>query len=439
MSAGLLYLAYRWPLYCGIGALIFLIPLYLSAGRLRFKEGFLWGALFYSLHLIPIAQILYDRAVGEWRLTVYVLLVVYMATQSGLWFFVAHRLDRYLCLRAVWPIITGAYFVWGQTRMFWFLGEPEGYPFSLPIIPLAAYAPSLRMMPLIGVYGITAILIMMQWLFAQYIRNKEGRYAAGGLVLLSVFCIGFFCKEDTPQLPDYLQQLVYVSLPQCAYEHNGHPIDCAQAIASVVQEGVEQFDKPVCFVLPESAFPFVLHPYVRDLWQSILDDNGSQLIVGIHKKDGFITKNSFIQLDFCRIIQTYEKKHSVIFTEKTPFYLKGCYFLSHLFGGKTDRSLHNNYIRGTYTSLIRIYTYYFFPVLCSELFFNDFSSLPFKKVPILLLCNDKWFTSDHMKNLMFLYAKTYAINWKRPLIYISHSKGALISQTGRAADLTTIA
>ncbi len=441
-SALLLCIAYAWPAYWCWLVFIFLIPLFAVNHSVGFKEGLLWGLVFYSLHLYPIAQILYEYAQDDYRMLLYPLLIIYLAIYSGIWFFLV-RIVRKYCRALAWPVVTFCYFVWMQCAAFWIFDVREGYPFALPIIPLAQYAEIVRLLPWCGVYGLTALLIWSQWLIVAYVYNKKSGYALSAFCCYTVFFIGFFVPMQEQPLPNFAKKLVYISPSHFDEECFMHPLDCAQEIAYALQEGVTQYPEAICFVLPESAFPFVAYSHIYELWQSVVDDNNHELIVGLHKEYGCIIKNCFSHLKSCRIIQTYEKTHATCFTERTPFHLKGFKFFSHLFGGNTDRSQNNfSYIKGVHhkwSPLIRIFNYPFFPVLCSKLFFNDFLPLPFNKVPILLLCNDNWFTTNQMKRLMFLYAKIYTLRWNRPIIYVSHSIGTLISQTGRSTTLSTIA
>ena len=75
LSAVLLCVAYAWPVYWCWLVFVFLIPLFAVDRPVGFKDGLLWGLVFYSLHLYPIAQILYDRAQGEYRLLLYPVLI----------------------------------------------------------------------------------------------------------------------------------------------------------------------------------------------------------------------------------------------------------------------------------------------------------------------------------------------------------------------------
>ena len=392
-----------------------------------FRFGCLWGLCFYGLHCYPIATVLYLRGQGDYRLLVYLFLVLFFAIQSGFWFLCSHFIELYSS-RHMRPLITMGYFVWMQTMVFWLFDICEGYPFALPIIPIAHHERLLQLLPLMGVYGMTMALIAGQWFIACALKQYQYSLLACGCFI--PFLLGYAIQKQE-LIPEYIKHIVYISPEwECM-----HPYDTAQDITYCLQKAAEQYKRGVCFIMPESAYPFSLSSYQTDLWQSVLYHNKQQIIIGAHKKSDKTSINTLFHLDQCRIIQTYEKKHSVILTERTPFYLKGIYFFTHLFGGNTDRSPIKKDKRSIYSLLIRIYNYYFLPVLCSELFYNDFSSLPYKKAPILLLCNDGWFHFYYIRYCMLLYAKIYAIRWKRPIIYISHSNGFFISETGRVVAL----
>jgi len=431
------------------------VPIYLYHDGLDFRQGFVWGAFFYFLHLYPIAEVLYVRGQGEYRMIVYIMLVVFFGVHSGLWFYYAQMLRRYIPLSA-WPLVTYIYFMWMQTGVFWICDICEGYPFALPIIPLGEYADCMFLLPLLSVYGLTACLICAQWSFASVIRHyfyeRKNKHTFFHVIIAfccyTVFIVGFFlCKDEASQESEIISHIVYISPSRFGMDSCTHPMDCTQEIAYALQKGIDQYHSTfhkahgLCFVFPESTFPFILYEHNHTLWQSILDDNEDkklQILLGAHEKPQNVSYNCLSLLNQRRIMQTYAKNHAVVFTERIPYLFKGISFFNNLFGGITDRS-NNKINKGTYSLLIKVHTHYILPILCSQLFYNDFSPLPFQKVPILLLCNDNWFSTHQIKNLMFLYAKIYAMSYKRPIIYVSFSRGIFFSETGRAVALSTIA
>lgn len=431
ISALSLFLAYELPIYFCWLVFLFLIPLYLQASKLRFWDGFAWGLLFYGIHLYPLAYILYERAQGQLRLLVYPFIIIFFALHSGVWFYVGNSGYKKQYTWA-WPSATIAYFFWMQTMAFWIFDLCEGYPFALPIIPLGEYPCFLRLISVLHIYGYTILLIIAQW----HVTQAKGRYKLLVLVWLFPFWAGCIVPEDPISNEHKACEHITCILPTSFDEYAlYHPMDCAQEIAIALQKGVAQTKEPTCFVFPESTFPFAVQEHHIALWQSILDDNPHSVMIGTHKKCGKINKNCIVYFNSRRIIQTYEKNHSCIFTERTPFLMKCTQLGACLFPNTAHEVISYS---GTYSLLYMESTHYILPVLCSELFFNDFSQLPYKE-PILLFCNDSWFITNQMKNLMFLYTKIYAMIHQRYLYYISHSITALFPQTGRARALSTIA
>lgn len=437
ISAFLFHLSYAVAPIFYWCAFLFLVPIF-CLPRLRFSYGLVWGLLFYAAHFYAVAYLIYEQGQGDYRLLVYLLLVLFCALHSASWLYIMGILEHGTSCAAVRPLITFGFFVWMQTTLFWPFDLWEGYPFALPIIPLAHQVYCIYALPWIGVYGLTACLIAGQWTLVQALRTRSLIYIVATVLWYAPFFIGYVMPYQDEIVPSYTSNIICVA-PVQHMKNIKNPLDGAQEIAYALQDTVEQCHEPdSCFIMPESAYPFCMQEYQCSLWQSLFYHNEQQFIIGTHKKCNNKAINVLVQLNQCRIIQTYEKTHSTPLTERIPYYLRN-YGLFNLFGGETDRS-HNKKIgqediRNLFTILIRINHHYFLPVLCSELFFNDFSSLPFKKVPMLLLCNDGWFYHDYPRYCMFLYAKIYAITWQRSLLYISHTRGFFISQTGNAAAL----
>jgi len=72
----------------------------------------------------------------------------------------------------------------------------------------------------------------------------------------------------------------------------------------------------------------------------------------------------------------------------------------------------------------------FVPYICSELFFNEYPDDHYPTHPILAVCNDHWAPLNHTKYQLYLAARFKAIEWQRPIIYISYQYATCFMKNG---------
>jgi len=125
LSAWLLNAAFFNPHYCSWCVFLFLIPIFylaiINPSILSFKEGFYWGALFFSFHFYAFGQLIIERAEGRYKLGALLFLIMYCALHAGLWFWSASWLSKNFskyalkfCIFFFWVLITYCYFYWMQ-------------------------------------------------------------------------------------------------------------------------------------------------------------------------------------------------------------------------------------------------------------------------------------------------------------------------------------
>ena len=123
--------------------------------------------------------------------------------------------------------------------------------------------------------------------------------------------------------------------------------------------------------------------------------------------------------------------------------LKEYRFFNNLFGGNTDRSNQQKIVQKIWnTSILNnntVFSQNYFIMICSELFFNGFFPIPKNEKPIILLCNESWFSSRYIKTLMLNYVQLYALSTQKEVIYVGHYHGVFISKRGKVQNLLAIA
>ena len=86
LSACIYLISFIYPNYLYCGLFLYLVPLFISDVQYKFKEGYLWGFIFFAGHLSWFGQMIYEKGQGDMRMIVYLVTVCYFAIFSGFWF-----------------------------------------------------------------------------------------------------------------------------------------------------------------------------------------------------------------------------------------------------------------------------------------------------------------------------------------------------------------
>src|SRR3990170_6004137 len=120
-SALLLSVGYFCPFCAAPLIYFFMIPIFyiaLSASeKLSFKEGVIWGAIFFGLHFYGIFYLIYEHGQGRLKALAAVVLWLNGVVHAGFWFWFATWLSRrkseYLFWRlSCWMVTTMLFFYW---------------------------------------------------------------------------------------------------------------------------------------------------------------------------------------------------------------------------------------------------------------------------------------------------------------------------------------
>lgn len=394
-SAALYAASFLWVQFCWWGVFFFLVPLfYLSQyKKLTFFNGFVWGALTFSLQFSAIWLLSIEYGTGWFRFIAPGLVACWFAFFSGLWF-ISLTIDS-VVMRFVFTV---NYFLFiNFVILFPFSCSLEGYPFALPLLPLM-YGAQLGLLPIIGKIGLLAVLILIQ-LIAAY------NYSFLSVLLTVGF---FFLSPIKEQQGDWRKQCVGVSYMWSEKT----PYERAQEICHVLIDIVQKYPEKRVIVLPESVFPWPLHEhsYALRMWtDNALGDN-RELLLGSYRKKGGKLLNTFYNVHRSRIIFYYDKTHLIPFFEKTnssPILRKGnSLFLS------TKESFTPGTCRARLlkTEFLPSIT----PMVCSETFWL----MPSKK-QVVALVNDSYFSLLYFPELMSLLARLNALEQNTALFYCS--------------------
>jgi apolipoprotein N-acyltransferase len=409
-----------WTIY------VYLIPLFYFSlkNKISFKDGFMWGLVFYSIHCLAIAVLVYTKIDAWLAPLAYSSLVLYFSMCSGLWFMMLGYAKRcntmYACV-ACFSLITLFFNLFMCHYSLIVLGRLEGYPFACMLLPLAEYPRVLSAIPYSGEFFFMLYLITLQALAAAWLdKNKK---------CLPLIAVGWFLllvpQRLQEEFPPIINKLGYIAPPP-------YPSTTGE-VAQYIIHGIKILKKNhpeveiIC--MPESTFRFPIneHKYLIKTISDNLIFKDLNLIFGGHRREKGKLYNSLHWIRSSLIMQSYDKQHLMLFGEILPYQ-----FLNSFMRNISLFSIRNTFVRGESTSpIFHINSdFTFIGSICSELLF-DHKKPEAHEYPILLITNDAWIEfTPHYQHLFFLLVRYKAILWQQPIIYVAHSGAWWIEKAG---------
>lgn len=428
LSALAIYSALAAPAWSCISIFFYLIPLFYlvqEKGQLSFYDGFLWGAVLYTLHWYDIAFIAHARGYGLARYGVMPFLVIYCASHAGLWFWLASKLSAYTQREAhAWIFSTWLYTIYMQRYVFWIFGRIQGYPLSFPLIPLAQYPQTLYALPHIHPQVLLLMLIIGSWCCAALLYGSRGLIVwVGVLGGYAPFSVGLMMGQC--ENPMNYANVGYVSpqgLSTAAVERaGGLARRCNELLCK--QQGITHI------VMPESTLPLPLNED-SEIFQAFagnIEHNEVILLIGSQKKEDNMHFNCCFMLRHSLIIQRYDKQLLLPFTEYLPNIWSNFDVFKRIF-------LHDKKIMNVSRKEGRFLAG-FCPLICSDYYLDWYDERQETAVPLLLMVNENWFNDASLKHLMYLAARYGAIARRQDIIYVGHTKACAIAKTGQVWPL----
>lgn len=467
-SAALYVGALLLPDYAWWGSLCFCTPFYYLSlyHSPRFTHGFWWGigvfgTMFYHLFYSPetglafvtpqTADLAPLMALGIIGLT------IYFSLYSGIWFWLTNYLLKKsptltlpvtLHMSIIWLITTPLYIFWIDRYSLWPFLRTEGFPLMHPLIPLTTHPTLLVLLPIIGKNLLTVLLLIPS---ALIISLGRAAWTIQNRLLYASLCIGIIaclimakgthhtCYDHTDTRPPWLTNVIW--LP---FQGTG-----TFTLATIAQQTFKQIlhthPDTQLIILPESAFytdALCDNNKCTTLWNETELAHPITIISGSFSK---IPTLSYNQIDNMRVhntcylihngvtLQQFHKKHTMHFVEQIPSWAQHTLFFNLFFADlppiTPSRNERTPFIIPGIPPLV--------PYLCSELFFTENPDDNYEHIPILALINDSW-TSHHCINqLLFRLAQLKALQWQRPILYISYTYGHYIDTQGMHYSVTT--
>ena len=402
LFSALLYVIPFW--YPALWPLVFLFPALLTtaqAQKISFVSVLLWAFMVSMGHLLPVAHALYTMAQGPpfFKAIPGTILIIYITLCATLWL----ALARYLKYEVAWIASLWLFMIFlDRAVMLPLSGSLEGSIFMNPLLLLPAcmltLLPYVGMILFLGFFCITSSTIGL-W-FCRKINMS--------LVIVTfipwIISIGMATRHETDFPYNHIGYLPIMT-PKNA--------DASSLIKLEISYIQELYPHITTIIIPESSchqIPTINSP-VHVIMGSFENHQTTRSNIACWLHDGKI--------------EIFRKKHTMVFGETLPYWLDNRLFQSLIFAtalpilkGNNDRPqwcLHNN------ITLV--------PYICSELFFAHIPQDPFCD-PVVAICNDWWFDMPHFKKLMAHAARLRAIQWHRPIIYVSYFYGLFFDQFG---------
>lgn len=391
----------------------FLIPLLVLITKkipLYFSDGMLWGFTFFGLHWISFWYVIYWQGSGAVRFLFLIILLLYGSLYAGFWFVSCSWATRNYGLIG-WTVSTVFYFYIIDTFLLWPFGILQGYPLSFIVTPLC-YCPQL----------LTALIYCNKWVLVSCLISVHYCVAQKKICLSLFFLIPFLIGpllDQSKENPEWIKKIQFIFPPKT--------IDTEERMYHAIKECSTQKDA-ILFVLPESYFATYLTSesyLIKTLHDNCLQKKQTMLFgSGIEKEGKFY--NAVFLVQYCRIIQTYEKSHLIPFFEYNPYQNNQIGIFTHFFFHKgTPFTCAYFCPKVWFAESIG----HFIPVICSELFWQSRTNY-FPGLPLICCMNDSYFGPFGFQRIMLLNAQLVAILEKRFLAYCGSNQAYIINPDG---------
>jgi len=417
-----------------------------------FNLGFIaWFAL-VPLMLFLVREVSSKKAllVGGLFFFLYILFVIWPLTSVNVWWWVSTNplIFQYRELIIILVIliiafyaggIFGILFAWGLRRkqnpflvaLLWSLLEllrlPTVAGFNWGILGYSQneYLPILQITKLIGVVGLSFVIVFVNTLIFKSIQAKKISYFVyAALVVLIIFVFGSF------QIREISGNTQVSVLHLDTSTEDIYSTEKTSEILSLVEK---EFEKdPKIIVLPENIFPTVIldqnfrptayqrSELIRNIYDSLLGYSEKHpetiLLLGLHQQT-VVLYNSVIAIENGYVVGAYHKQRLMPFGEQgLPFITQNQLFS--FAGGRENTILIDN---------LEIQ-----PLICSEI------AVPFQETDanlIINISNDSIFDSSLVGKQNLIIAKVMAVQHQKYILRsVKKGVSAIISPFGQILE-----
>ena len=424
---------------------IFPIPLFYVAlrGQLSFKYGYLWGIIFFSLHLsgVLFSIILIAKGSYFYRIIPSLFIILYESLFTAIIFWLANKITICSYLESklfykllVWVAALWLFIHWVDWYCLWIFDKCEGCFFMHPLLPLVVRPQLLRLLPVIG-KGLLSLLLLMVPACATIALKTRKQYAVILTMLFSFpWLISWLLPVTQSQPPTWVTKIAVLST---MFPRSVSLTGAVNAAGDQFKNILQQYPHVEFIVMPESSFycSNLTMTGLTTLWDEWHVGRSVDIVVGAFrwKKGKYYNSLHWIRNG---IIQTcFDKRHAMILIERMPSWFD--FWFIHDLYFKTVPEISPAQDKRLQLSIMKETA--FVPYICSELFFNEHPDDEYPDIPILAICNDIWFHPlyyfSYVQTLMYLVAKFKAIQWQRNIVYVAFSQAVFLDKYGNEASL----
>lgn len=422
---------YFWPL-----VFVFPLPIFFNEKTIKqnpFLHGYIWGFVNLSIQLSGINSALLTITNGPIaiRIIIPILLVCIQSLIPALLFLVGSKIIQHYSFSNSKMILIQStafilFFIYFEYSCLWFTGTIEGYSLGHLIIPLM-HLPFFQLILTHLHHLFILFFIIGTPTVCALLWNKKKNKP----LIIFLFCIfiliiyatqSFNPKQKNP--PEWLSKIV--ALPFIFYvPHNMTFL--MKAVAQELKKIVHKYPETSLVIMPESALycSFLHLEELTNLLSAKEVSKPLHFIAGSFAFSNNQYHNALYWIDNGRLKNCYYKRHTMFLTERIPLWLRET-FVEKIFFSQSPiivQSMNQRPLLHITDDMKLV------PYICSELFFNQKPDDSFEQYPILAITNDRNFL-PYISDLMVRHAQKIAVNWNRPIIYVSFLHHIYIDTNG---------
>jgi hypothetical protein len=405
--------------------LIFLYPLFFLVARSAdCLSIFLWSFCLSSMHLFGVCIALYRMGIAWFYLFG---LLLYVPLSGCVVFFLARQCFFWIkdtFFSDLFGLI--AYRLWVTYLILLPFGRVEGYILMHPVILLSKNV----FTPIIEQYDLVALTILfhlgsaMPLLLYKLLREYRKKQYQFAVIILSgiLLCILPYFKKQTIMCEMNQFDTKKIAVLPLLFARTQNISELFRLLETKIKNIISSNKKVRLIVLPEGSIDVPLSPeLVDEFFQKQLPDISILFGASCWKKNAFYN-SCFFKIPHANT-RMYRKRHALPLTERSIFS-----FFSVACSIKPSKNQH---------LLLKVDDMQFVPYICSEFFFDNTPDDEYHQYPIMLLCNDIWFSgiAAYIQDLMVKTVQFKAKNWSRPVVYIAYSQSFFVDQNGNRVFL----